>query len=647
MVEEGFKRKLAAILSADVQGYSLLMDQDEEGTIRNLKTFRRSMTDIIQQYRGRVVDSPGDNLLAEFPSVVDAVKCAVEVQRDFAERNAELAEDRRMQFRIGVNLGDVVDDAGRIYGDGVNIAARVESMAEAGGVCITGRAYDQVANKLGLDYEFLGEHTVKNISTPIRVYRVLSHPGAAAHRVVMAKKATGTKWRRFSIVAVVLIVVAAVVLWGWQNFLGLPEPVEAASVEKMKHPLPDKPSIVVLPFANLSGQTDDEYIADGITNDIITAISKVGSMFVIARNSAFTYKNKPVKIKEVSEEFGVQYVLEGSIERSGERFRVTSKLIDALSGNHMWVERFERKMEDLFNFKDDITQKILAALSIELTVGERLRMYTNQTENLEAYIQFTKGIHYLSKWEYKENTSKARHHLEKSVDLDDKFAGALEKLAFAHYLEWMMYWSPNREESFKAYQDLSKRAISLDASSAFAHAIQGRLHRHQRQYDKAIAELTIALDLDPNNSIYHYNQGRNYHYARKPNRAIEHLKMAMRLNPFFSNTYLINLGQSQHAAGHYEEALHNYDQYVARKIKAREEIPWWVHYCYIFAYLELGKIDNAFQYYQKVSSMSKKYGLVPWAMQWLGYKGSDIDRLLKRCAPLLKMAAEAQMKKKQ
>ena len=209
MTDEGFKRKLAAILTADVEGYSLLMDQDEEGTIRNLKIFRSAMTDLVQQYRGRVVDSPGDNILAEFTSVVDAVNCAVEVQREFAERNAELPEDRRMQFRIGVNLGDVVEDQGRIYGAGVNIAARVESMAEAGGICITGRAYDQVANKLGLEYEYLGEHQVKNISTPIRVYRVLSYPGAAAHRVVMAKGAVGKKWRKVTMALTAMIVLAA------------------------------------------------------------------------------------------------------------------------------------------------------------------------------------------------------------------------------------------------------------------------------------------------------------------------------------------------------------------------------------------------------------------------------------------------------
>jgi class 3 adenylate cyclase len=276
MVDEGFKRKLAAILSADVEGYSRLMDDDEEATVRTLTSYRTAISDLVQQFRGRIIDTPGDNFLADFTSVVDAVNCAVEIQRELAERNAELPDNRKMQFRIGVNLGDVIDEDGRIYGDGVNIAARVESLAEAGGICISGRAHDQVENKLGLEYEDLGKHEVKNISRPIQVYRVLSYPGAAAHRVVQAKETLGRKWRNIGILtAIVVVVVGALAIW--QFYMRRPTE-EPASVEKMAYPLPDKPSIAVLAFDNLSGDPAQEYLSDGISEDIITALSKIPKM---------------------------------------------------------------------------------------------------------------------------------------------------------------------------------------------------------------------------------------------------------------------------------------------------------------------------------------------------------------------------------
>ena len=287
MVDVGFKRKLAAILSADVEGYSRLMDDDEEATVRTLTAYRTAINDLVQQYRGRIVDTPGDNILAEFTSVVDAVNGAVEIQRELAERNAELPDNRKMAFRIGVNLGDVIEEDEQIYGDGVNIAARVEALAEAGGICISGRAYDQVANKLGLEYENLGEHQVKNIRTPVRVYRVLSLPGAAAHRVVQAKKTVGRKWRKiaWASAAVLVIAIAGAVIW---NLYLRPAP-------SLKLAAGEKPSIAVLPFDNLSGDAEQEYFAEGMTDELITNLSKISGLLVISRNSSFTYKGKPTK----------------------------------------------------------------------------------------------------------------------------------------------------------------------------------------------------------------------------------------------------------------------------------------------------------------------------------------------------------------
>jgi TolB-like protein len=309
----------------------------------------------------------GDNILAEFTSVVDAVNGAVEIQRELAERNEDLSEDKRMQFRIGVNLGDVVEEEGRIYGDGVNIAPRVESLAKAGGICISGRAYDQVANKLGLEYENLGEHQVKNISMPIRVYRVLSFPGAASHRVVQAKETMGRKWKKLSLAAAEIVVLLAAAFAFWMFYQGPSTRVEAASIENMAYPLPDKPSIAVLPFDNLSGDPEQDYFSDGLIEEIITALSKIGSMFVIARNTTFTYKGKPVKIKQVAEDLGVHYVLEGSVRKAEDRLRITAQLIDALKGHHLWAERYDRNLKDIFVIQDDITKKIITALNVKLT----------------------------------------------------------------------------------------------------------------------------------------------------------------------------------------------------------------------------------------------------------------------------------------
>jgi len=385
MSQEGFKRKLAAILSADVEGYSRLMDDDEEATVRTLTSYRTAITDLVQQYRGRIIDTPGDNILADFTSVVDAVNCAVEIQRELAERNAALPDNRKMQFRIGVNLGDVIDEDGRIYGDGVNIAARVESLAEAGGICISGRAHDQVENKLGLEYEDLGKHEVKNISRPIQVYRVLSYPGAAAHRVVQAKESLGRKWRKIGLSAAAIVIVA-VALGIWQFYLRQPA-VEPALVEKMAYPLPEKPSIAVLPFDDMSGDPNQDYFCDGLTENMITALSKTPKMFVIARNSTFTYKGKAVKVNQIAEELGVQYVLEGSVRKEGDRVRITAQLIDALTGHHLWAEKYDRELKEIFSLQDEITKKIISSLQVKLTEGEQAYVYAKGTDNLEAYLK--------------------------------------------------------------------------------------------------------------------------------------------------------------------------------------------------------------------------------------------------------------------
>ncbi len=367
MATKDFKRKLSAIFSADVAGYSRLMGQDEAATVSTIETYREVMSTLIKQHRGRVVDSPGDNLLAEFASVVDAVQCGVAVQNEFQARNAEIPENRIMEFRIGINLGDVIEEGDRIYGDGVNIAARLEALADPGGICISKTAFDHIETKLPLGYEYLGDQTVKNIAKPVGAYRVLMEP-----RITVAgeKEKIVPFWRKKAILAggvALVVVVIVAVIW---NFYFRPPPMEVASVEKMAYPLPVEPSIAVLPFDNMSGDPDQEYLADGITENIIVALSNIHNMFVIARNSTFAYKGKAVKIQRVAEELGVRYVLEGSIQKTEDRVRITAQLIDAITGKHLWAERYDSDLKDLFALQDEITMKIITALRVKLTEGE-------------------------------------------------------------------------------------------------------------------------------------------------------------------------------------------------------------------------------------------------------------------------------------
>ncbi len=337
MASTGVRRKLTAIMAADAAGYSRLMGENEAATLRTLTEFRRVFSELIERFRGRVVNAPGDSILSEFASVVDAVDCGAEIQRELAERNLELVERRRMAFRIGINLGDVMVRGRELYGDGVNVAARLESLAEPGGICVSRAVYDQVKQKLKLHFEYMGEREVKNIAEPLRAYRVLTGPEDAAQRAVRAGQADGKA----------------------------PPPL----------PLPDKPSVAVLAFANMSGDPEQEYFGDGLAEDIITDLSKVSGLFVIARNSSFSYKGRNVPVGQVGREMGVRFVLEGSVRKAGDRVRITAQLVEADSGNHLWAERYDRRLEDVFQVQDEITNEIVTALDVKLVEGEQARIW--------------------------------------------------------------------------------------------------------------------------------------------------------------------------------------------------------------------------------------------------------------------------------
>jgi len=555
MTQERTKRKLAAIVSADVKEYSRLMSQDERGTIRTLTAYKEAMSSLIEEYKGRVVDAPGDNLLAEFGSVVDAVNCAVEIQRELAERNAELPRARQMDFRIGINLGDIVVEERRIYGDGVNIAARVESLAEGGGICIAGTVHDHVKNKLGLEYEYLGEQAVKNIPEPVHVYRVLSFPGAAAHRVVKAKEKEGRKWRKAAMAVGLVLIAGAAAAALWNFYLRPRSPaLEPASVEKMAHPLPDMPSIAVLPFENLSGDPKQEYLSDGISEAIISALSKVPRMFVIARNSSFTYKGKPVKVQQVAEELGVQYVLEGSVQRSGEKLRVAVQLIDALKGHHLWSERYDLKMDDLLAVQDKIALNVLVEMQVKLTDGEQVRLLKKETNNLKAYEKYLEASMYYHRAN-REDMFKARQLMEEAIRLDQDFSGAYRMVAGSHLWDLSRGWSQDPGKSLQLAIECAQKALALDENNSGNLLLMSGIHERKGDYEKAIEIARRAVEISPNSAGYiEFLAGRLFSAGRYEE-AIPLQEKAGRLNPFPPARYFRNSGLYYWFAGRYEEAI--------------------------------------------------------------------------------------------
>ena len=619
MADEGFKRKLAAILSADVEGYSRLMDDDEEVTIRTLKTYRAAINDLVQQYRGRIVDTPGDNILAEYSSVVDAVNCAVEVQRELAERNAELPINRKMEFRIGINLGDVIEDDGNIYGDGVNIAARIESLAEAGGICISGRAYDQVSNKLGLEYENLGEHQVKNISTPIRVYRVLSYPGAAAHRVIQAKKVARNKWRIIAVAlsVILILVIAAVAIW--EKYFHLPTVGLAATNDKMFN-LPKGPKVAVLPFDNMSGDPEQDYLSDGLAENIITGLSGCPKLFVIARHSSFSYKGKSVNVQRVAKELGVSYVIEGSVQKTENRLRITVQLIDAATGHHMWAERYDRDLRDFFEIQDDITIRIIKAFAVELTEGDQARIWLNRPANLEAFIKLFKAYE-LYRQLNKEDNNRARQILEENIQLDPQLPESYLLLATT-YLEGMWFGESPLFSFAQASKNL-KKAMALDKNNSDAYIVLGYLQAMKRNHEEAIAASKKAITLNPNSAEAYHELGCALYWSSKPAEAINYVKKAIRLNPMPPTLYIHRLGLCYLDLDRFEEAL----KYFKKTIEISPDFLW-AHFGLAVTYINMGREREAREAASKVLSIDPDFSVSAYEK---ADPRKDRERVKRRC----------------
>ncbi len=560
MESEPLPRKLAAILYADVAGYSRLTGEDEDATHRRLSEYLDQISITIERYGGRVMHYAGDAVLAMFEAVVDALSCAAQLQLDLKARNEDLPDERKVQFRIGVNLGDVIEDRGDIYGDGVNVAARLESLAEPGGICISESVHTAVGNKLPFDYEFMGEQAVKNIAKPVKAYHARLKPDAVLPTPTVRPKPRRPMHHVIAgtATAVVLIITVGVIAW-WQPWQPREEP---ASVERTALPLPDKPSIAVLPFDNLSGDREQEYFNDGVTNDIITDLSKFSSLFVIASNSVFAYKGKSVKVQDVSKELGVRYVLEGSVQRAGEKVRINAQLIDATTGGHLWAQRYHRDLKHLFVVQEEIVQTIVATLAVKLTRLELQRVFAKPTSNLEAYDYLLRGREYLARTTRSTNME-ARQMFQRAMELDPRYASAYVGLGWTYRKAVGHGWTEFPNQALQQAQDLAQKALSLEESAA-AHRLLGYVYLLRGQYDLATHALERAMALNPNDWDSQAILGSVMLYAGRRDEAIQAYETALRFNPSMEIDRLFELGLAYYLEQRYDDAIRTLEQGVGR-----------------------------------------------------------------------------------
>ena len=509
---EGQSRRLAAILAADIAGYSALMGADEARTVSDLKGHQAVVLPMVGDFGGRIIDTAGDGILAEFSSVVNAVECAVAIQRAMAERNTPVESVRRMQFRIGINLGDVIYDSERIFGDGINIAARLEGIAEPGGICVSAKVRDEIDGKMNFAYWDLGDRHLKNIVRPVRAYGIRLDAAPA-------------------------------------------QPAPAAP------PQPDdRPSIAVLPFTNMSGDPEQEYFSDGISDDIITDLSKIGGLTVIARNSSFTYKGRAVDVRTVGRELAVRSVLEGSIRRAGQRVRITAQLIDTASGGHVWAERYDRDLTDIFAVQDDVTHRIVEALKVTLSPAENARLADSGTSNIEAYDCYLRGRELLGapvgigKTKNREALEQSTKFFMRALELDPSYSLAYAGLSMAYNLDYQNRWSDDPDSSLPLSKRYAELAVEKNPKEPFARLCMSWAAIFKKDLDRAKSEAETALSCNPNYASAYAVLGTIHTYLGRPLEAVAMIERATRLDPAASKHYLHFLGTAYLLAGKYETA---------------------------------------------------------------------------------------------
>ncbi|HEV8714698.1 MAG TPA: tetratricopeptide repeat protein, partial [Candidatus Binatia bacterium] len=552
-------RRLAAIMFTDIVGFSGRMGADEARMLRLLEIHNQLIRQAVAEHHGQVIKIMGDAFLVDFPSVVHAVQCAQHIQAQFRSHNSQKETAEQIHVRIGIHLGDIVQKDRDVFGDGVNIAKRLQEQTDPDTVCISDMVYRDVAKKLALGTVIsLGRPKLKGIAEQFRVYALLPEPPKGLRQTLQIQRLklsrrVGTAHLRWVVAGLVLVASTIVAI----RYLSRPplniQDSALRTQEAPALPLPDKPSIVVLPFKNLSGDPEQKYFSDGLTEDLTSDLSKIASLFVISRNTASTYEDKPIKVQEVSRELGVQYVLEGSVRKADGQVRITVQLIDATTDHHLWTERYDRPLKDIFALQDEIVQKIVATLKLQLTLREQGYIVRRRTDNLEAYDTFLRGQEYFWR-DTKEAVAHARQMFEKALALDPQYAEVAAWLGVTYYREWIWRWSTNPQTLERALA-LAQQAIALDDSLPGAHALLGNIYAQKQQYEQALAEGERAIALDPNNDNSYAGQAEALNFAGRPEEALRMVEQAMRLNPHYPSWYLGDLGFAYRMTGRYAEAI--------------------------------------------------------------------------------------------
>jgi len=573
-------RKLAAILAADIAGYSVLMGNDEGSTVRELKGHQAVILPMIGEHGGRVIDTAGDGILAEFGSVVNAVECAIAIQNTMAQRNAQVEEPRQMRFRIGVNQGDVIHDQTRVYGDGVNVAARLESIAEPGGICISAKVQDEIAGKMNVAVQDLGMRQLKNITQAVRVYRI-----------------------------------------------ELDETLRSSSIEKPALSLPEKPSIAVLAFTNLSGDPEQEYFADGIVEDIITGLSRFSELFVIARNSSFQYKGKAVDVRQVGRELGVHYVLEGSLRRSGERIRIAAQLIDAATGRHRWAEHYDRKLEEVFAVQDEVVATIVAILAAHVRRAEIERTRAKPPNSWQAYDYYLQALDtvasFTSSFSVKD-LYETRRLLHQSLAIDPNYARSYAVLSQTYVIAWLFSLDSDflDPKVLEQAHEFARKAIQIDPNLPLAHSVLGAVlmfeGQFKRQHEASIAEFERAVALNANDVDWRF--GSALVFAGYSRRAVEVLKAYMRLDPFYPPIAPGLLGLAHYMLKQYSQALPLVRECVARSPRYRSGHVWLAA-----IHAQLGQLEEARAEAAEVMRLVPNYTIAGIARRTVAFKQADDD----------------------
>ena len=608
------ERRLAAILAADVKGYSHLTELNEEASTATLRMYRAVVEESISAHRGHVFSSAGDGVVAEFPSVVEAIRCGVEIQNEIAERNASVPEDGRMQFRIGVNSGDVIAEENNLYGTGVNVAVRLEQLAEAGGICISQTVYDQVRKIVEIPFEDIGEHRLKNIADPVHVYRILPGPLPWLNRLFSR---ANIRRQRLGVAAGVLLLLLA--LGAGSFYLRQPAALWDALLGGGLS-LPDHAAIAVLPFDDMSATHDQQYLADGITEELITGLAKIPELIVMARNSTFAYKDKPTDVRQVGKDLNVRYVVEGSIQRADQNVRVTAQLIDTTTGHQIWADRYDRQVNNIFAIRDDITRSIAGTLggkAGKLAQAEAARVSGKNPNSFTAYDYVMKGWYAYNKFTREDNAA-ARDLFEQARKIDPNYARAYAGLAWTYEDDYDFEWTDDDEKTLKLTLENATTAVRLDPNDNQAQWALGWAYLYNRQYDQAMAHYLRARELNPNDAEVLAEMGSLLIYIGQPKQAIDQEKEAIRLNPNHYNWYVYYMGWAYEEAGMPKEAIEIFEQAIDLQNPDEEQLWYLPTIAAAYAHPTVGRMDDARKVVKTILSrepdfsISKKVSRYPY-----------------------------------